>query len=205
MGVADRTPVFLHGLIDVLADDEVDVVGVGTAAEVRELIGRNPDALVIDLRLIGEDPSLCATAREQGVAVVVTVADDGADRVLSIVEEGVNGLWDRDGDVTELRRVVSGALAGTTVVSTDVGAALLERVAAMGAAAREMSGRLTTREHEILGLMARGAGNRAIADALFISENTVRNHVRNVLDKLQAGTRTEAVVRAVRAGLIRLG
>lgn len=195
---------FLHGLVDVLGDEEVDVVGVGTAPEVRELIGRSPDALVIDLRLIREDPSLCATAREQGVAVVVTVADDGADRVLSIVEEGVSGLWDRDGDVTELRRVVSGALAGTTVVSTDVGAALLERVAAVGAAAREMSGHLTTREHEILGLMARGSGNRAIADTLFISENTVRNHVRNVLDKLQAGTRTEAVVRAVRAGLIRL-
>ncbi len=52
--------------------------------------------------------------------------------------------------------------------------------------------------------MADGVGNRAIADALFISENTVRNHVRNVLDKLQARTRTEAVVRAVRAGLIRL-
>ena len=71
-------------------------------------------------------------------------------------------------------------------------------------AARGTAGRLTQREREILELMADGFGNRAIADSLFISENTVRNHVRNVLDKLQARTRTEAVVRAVRAGLIRL-
>lgn len=205
VGVADRTPVFLQGLAGALAAEEVDVVAVQTAPEVRDLIGKSPDALVIDLRLLDEDRSLCAAARDQGVALVVTVADDGADRVLPIVEEGVNGLWDRDGDVTELRRVVSGALSGSSAVSTEVGATLLERIAAASAASREMAGRLTNREHEILDLMAGGAGNRAIADALFISENTVRNHVRNVLDKLQARSRTEAVVRAVRAGLIRLG
>ena len=128
----------------------------------------------------------------------------GHDEVLDLVEDGVNGLWDREGDVAELRRIVTGAMSGTSVVSPDVGAGLLSRIARASEAARGTAGRLTSREREILVLMADGVGNRAIADALFISENTVRNHVRNVLDKLQARTRTEAVVRAVRAGLIRL-
>jgi DNA-binding NarL/FixJ family response regulator len=67
-----------------------------------------------------------------------------------------------------------------------------------------MGGRLTPREREILSLMAEGAGNRMIAETLVISENTVRNHVRSVLEKMHARSRTEAVVRAVKAGLVRL-
>lgn len=205
VAVADQTPVFLHGLLGVLATDDTDVVGAGSISEARDVLGKAPDALVIDLRMAAEDPSLCATARAEGIPVVVTVPHDSSDGVLDVVEEGVNGLWDRDGDIVDLRRTVSGALTGSTIVSPSVGRALAERIAAARAAGRGTLGRLTNREQEILGLMARGAGNRAIADALFISENTVRNHVRNVLDKLQAASRTEAVVRAVRAGLIRLG
>lgn len=205
VAVADRTPVFLHGLVDVLATDGVEVVPASSVSEVRDLIGKSPDALVIDLRMATEDHSLCAVARAEGIPLVVTVPRE-TDGVLDLVEEGVNGLWDRDGDIIDLRRTVSGALmGGTTVISANVGRALAERIAAARASGRSTAGRLTNREHEILSLMAHGAGNRAIADTLFISENTVRNHVRNVLDKLHAASRTEAVVRAVKAGLIRLG
>ena len=203
--VADATPVLLHGLVGVLRAAGYEVTGAATVTELRESLGKQPpDLVLLDVRLLADDDAVCAAARDQGISVVVTVADPD-DRVLELVNEGVNGLWDREGDVGELRRVVTGALAGSPVVSPDVGAALLERIAGAGRAGRETVGQLTSREQEILGHMADGKGNRAIADALFISENTVRNHVRNVLDKLQARTRTEAVVRAVRAGLIRLG
>ena len=204
IGVADATPVFLQGLVAVLSADGHGVSGVGTAAELRDLLGKQPDVVLVDLRLLQHNPDLHRTARDLGVPMVVSVPR-GEDAVLDLVQDGINGLWDREGDVAELRRVVAGALAGAPVVSPDVGAGLLTRIARASEAARGTAGRLTSREREILELMADGFGNRAIADTLFISENTVRNHVRNVLDKLQARTRTEAVVRAVRAGLIRLG
>lgn len=203
VGVADATPVFLQGLVAVLTGEGYEVVGVGSAAEVHEVIGRAPDVLLVDLRLVHEDPALVAEAQNQGLPLIVSVSS-GDEGVLDLVQDGVSGLWDRDGDAAELRRIVAGALAGAPVISPEVGAGLLNRIARASEAARGTAGRLTQREREILELMADGVGNRAIADSLFISENTVRNHVRNVLDKLHARTRTEAVVRAVRAGLIRL-
>ncbi len=199
--VADATPVYRAGLAAELCDHDVWLAT--TPAEAKDLIARGPDLLVLDLRLVATDDSLLQAARDGSVPVVVSVSGD-AHQVLTLVQDGVSGLWDREGDGAELRRIVNGALAGAPMVSPEIGAALMERIAAAGEAARGNS-QLTGREHEILELMADGKGNRAIADRLFISENTVRNHVRNVLDKLQARTRTEAVVRAVRAGLIRLG
>jgi two-component system NarL family response regulator len=201
--VADVTPMFLQGLVAVLANEGFEVSAGATAGDVRDQVAKGPDIIVVDLRLLREEPSLHLLARDLGVPIVVCVGR-GDEEVLDLVQDGVNGLWDREGDVAELRRIVTGAMSGSAVVSPDVGAGLLNRIARASEAARGTAGRLTSREREILELMADGVGNRAIADALFISENTVRNHVRNVLDKLQARTRTEAVVRAVRAGLIRL-
>lgn len=204
VAVADRTPVFLQGLMSVVSDMSCDAMGGGNAAEVRDLLGKDPDILVVDLRLVVTDPGLCEMARSFEVPMVVTVPADSIDEAMTIVDQGVAGLWDRDGDIMELRRIIHGAMSGSTVMSADVGGAILERISSASSALRGVSGRLTVREAEILRLMADGAGNRAIADKLFISENTVRNHVRSVLDKLQAQSRTEAVVRAVKAGLVRL-
>lgn len=203
IGVADRTPVFLRGLVCVLEHESYEVLAATTPGEVRDLVAKGPTALIVDVRILREDSDLQATAQRGNVPLVVVVAP-GDDAVLDLVEDGVAGLWDREGDVAELRRVLNGAQSGAPVVSPEAAAGLLARIARASEAARGTAGRLTSREREILQLMADGSGNRAIAEALFISENTVRNHVRNVLDKLQARTRTEAVVRAVRAGLIRL-
>jgi len=205
IAVADRTPVFLQGLAGVMADGGWDVLVASTASEVRDLLGKAPDLLLIDLRLAATDTDLCALSRERGIPIVITVPHDSVDEAMAIVDQGVAGLWDREGDLIDLRRIVAGALSGSTLMSADVGGAILERIANASSALRLVSGKLTAREREILLLMADGAGNRAIADALFISENTVRNHVRSVLDKLHAQSRTEAVVRAVKAGLVRLG
>ncbi len=201
--MADRTPVFLRGLVSVLEQEELGVSTATSPAEMRDLLGKGPEIMVVDVRILRDDADLQAAIAARGIPLVVVVAP-GDDAVLDLVEDGVAGLWDREGDVAELRRVLNGAQTGAPVVSPEAAAGLLARIARASEAARGTAGRLTSREREILQLMADGSGNRAIAEALFISENTVRNHVRNVLDKLQARTRTEAVVRAVRAGLIRL-
>jgi DNA-binding NarL/FixJ family response regulator len=205
VAVADATPTYLVGLVSTLTSDGVDVIEASSTSSVIDLIGKAPDVLVLDARLLRDDLSLCRVARENQVGVVLTVSKEPLDDLVNQAWEGIVGLWDREGEPHELKRIVAGAFGGESLVSPEVGAALLDRIAQASDSARATVGRLTAREREILSLMADGAGNRAIAEALFISENTVRNHVRNVLDKLQASTRTEAVVRALRAGLVRLG
>ena len=204
VATVDATPVFLRGLYHILASDCVDVLEGSGASEAVDLLGKAPDLLVLDARLLREDPTICRRAQDEGVGVVLIVPRQRVEDLVTVVADGVIGLWDRDGDPIELRRTVESALGGESLVSPESGVALLDRIASASDAARATVGRLTAREREILTLMADGGGNRAIADALFISENTVRNHVRNVLDKLQAKTRTEAVVQAIRTGLVRL-
>ncbi len=204
VATVDATPVFLRGLYHILASEGVDVLEGSGASEAVDLLGKAPDLLVLDARLLREDPTICRRAQDDGVGVVLIVPRQRVEDLVTVVADGVIGLWDRDGDPIELRRTVESALGGESLVSPESGVALLDRIASASDAARATVGRLTAREREILTLMADGGGNRAIADALFISENTVRNHVRNVLDKLQAKTRTEAVVQAIRTGLVRL-
>lgn len=204
IAAVDATPVFLSGLSHLLDNDGVDVLEGSSASDAVDLLGKAPDLLVLDARLLRDDPALCRRAQDDGVGVVLIVPRQRVEDLVAVVADGVIGLWDRDGDPIELRRTVSGALGGESLVSPEAGVALLDRIASASDAARATVGRLTAREREILTLMADGGGNRAIAEALFISENTVRNHVRNVLDKLQARTRTEAVVEAIRTGLVRL-
>lgn len=204
IAAVDGTPVFLRGLFHTLDSDGVEVLEGSSASDAVNLLGKAPDLLLLDARLLSEGPEICRHAQEEGVGVVLIVPTQRVDDLVAVVADGVIGLWDRGGDPMELRRTVAGALGGESLVSPQSGVALLDRIASASDAARATVGRLTAREREILTLMADGVGNRAIAEALFISENTVRNHVRNVLEKLQAKTRTEAVVQAIRTGLVRL-
>lgn len=205
--VADRSPVFVQGLVAVLTrwPRTGSVTGVGTASDARDEMVRSPDLVVLDARLLATGSDLCRLGRDMGAAVVLTVSRETSEDLVSAVADGVRGMWDRDAECDDLLRTLSSAMDGHQVLSASGGAALFAQLAAASAAAGETAAEtLTRREREILSLMAAGAGNRAIAEQLFISENTVRNHVRNVLDKLHARTRTEAVVRAARAGLVRL-
>lgn len=204
IAAVDATPVFLRGLFHTLESEDVDVLEGSSATDAVDLLGKAPDLLLLDARLLHEDPTICRRAQEEGIGVVLMVPKQRVEDLVTVIADGVIGLWDRDGDPMELKRTVAGALGGESLVSPEAGVALLDRIASASDVARATVGRLTNREREILTLMADGGGNRAIAEALFISENTVRNHVRNVLDKLQAKTRTEAVVQAIRAGLVRL-
>ncbi len=188
----------LRGLVELLTDAGYAVAASTSTAEVPELLAKAPDVLLIDLQLLLDEPQLWPEA--QGTRVVIGLVRQSVPEAMPYVQSGVAGIWDRDSSQNELTQVIAGAMSGKPHVSAAVGGEVMNRLSAD----QTMAGLLTAREQEILSLMAEGSGNRVIAEQLVISENTVRNHVRSVLEKMQANSRTEAVVIAARAGLIQI-
>ena len=136
--------------------------------------------------------------------LVVASAASTAD-LAGAVRAGANGVLARESTPEELVGAVRTVAEGRTLLSAEMAATLLDEFASL---VRRADGqepgpaRLTARELDVLRLVAQGLNNRAIAERLFISENTVKNHVRSIHEKLQVHSRTEAVVRAVRDGLL---
>jgi two-component system NarL family response regulator len=210
--VADRAPLVRRGVADVLRDVvELELVGetddaAGVAALVASL---DVDVVLLDLGLAGGGVVACERLREErpGVHVVVlTDADDDA-ALAGAVRAGARGYLLRDTTADELVEAVVTVAAGNSLLSPAMAVRLLDEFAVLVRrhdGAGEGTGSLSRRELEVLTLVAQGLNNRAIAESLFISENTVKNHVRNIHEKLQVHSRMEAVVRAVRDGVLQI-
>lgn len=183
----------LRGLLSGWADLNV----VADRSEAGEL-EPELDAAVVDL---GAGP-LPAALLEADLPVVVLVSD--AARAVEAAEAGARAVLLRDGDGARIRAAVLAVCAGLTVVDEPFREALLRVDAGEGPEIRsDRAGEeLTPREREVLGLLAQGLSNRALGRRLGISENTARFHVNSILAKLGARSRTDAVVRAARLGLV---
>jgi DNA-binding NarL/FixJ family response regulator len=201
--LVDDHPVFRDGLADLLRtapDIEVLAVG-GTGEEAVELVARLvPDVLVVDLHMPGlggvEAIRRILPARPD-VRVLVLTMDDADALVVAAVRAGARGYLLKDSEPDDVLRAVRAVARGEAVF----GAALAGRLAGLFAGPAQPFHRLTAREREVLGLVARGLGNAVIAERLGISPKTVRNIVSAVLVKLPAADRAEAVVLAREAGL----
>lgn len=149
------------------------------------------------LPVIGRGPA--------SVPVVVAVDPARVNEWMRPLSVGIDVIWDCTEGRTTLGTAIEAALRRQPFVSDGLGSLLIgqlsDRLDGHDAASVWA---LTRREREILALLAEGRSNRSIAGELFISENTVKNHVGSILDKLQAASRTEAVALAARAGLVTL-
>ncbi|ROS75324.1 response regulator transcription factor [Cellulomonas sp. PhB143] len=202
--LADDHPVVRAGLRAVLeTEPDVRVVAeLGTAEElVARVLRRDPaDVLLVDLRF-GEGRLGGAEATRQIVAaggppvLILTTYDSDAD-ILSAIEAGAAGYLLKDAPTAELVGAVRASAAGGVALGPAVQRRLLGRVRAPGVS-------LTARELEVLGLVAEGRSNEAIARELFLSVATVKSHLAHVYDKLGAGSRTAAVATARRRGMLR--
>ena len=210
--VADRQPLFRRGVADVIAD-EPDLVVVGETDDAGALVevvtrGR-ADVVLLDLGVRGGGVEACAALRDTQPdvrVVVLTHADDDAD-LAGAVRAGARGYLLKDTTPNELVHAVRAVAAGSSLLSPAMATRLLDEFAVLvrrqdGPA--EGTGSLSRRELEVLTLVAQGLNNRSIAEQLFISENTVKNHIRNIHEKLQVHSRMEAVVRAVREGVLQI-
>lgn len=163
-----------------------------------------PDVVVYDFgwNAAGMLERLTSIVEEATPTLVLLPDDAYAGAVWAALHPvGARGLLLRDSSAETLRTAIAGVCAGLWVLEPALAANALAPVPAVDETPLEA---LTPREHEVLQLLAEGLANKAIALRLKISENTVKFHVNAILGKLNAQSRTEAVVRATRAGLILL-
>ena len=203
--LADDHPVFAQGLRAVLeAEDDVQVVAVaGTGrAAVEAALAEVPEVAVLDIAMPDGD-GLWATARlrEAGLptrVLVLTMSDD-AESVFAALRAGATGYAVKGAGPDEVVAAVRAVARGEVIFGQGVAERMLSHFSR--AATAGPFPQLTEREHEVLDLLARGFDNPAVARRLAVSGKTVRNHVSNIIAKLQVVDRTAAIIRARDAGL----
>ncbi|EHR52199.1 response regulator containing a CheY-like receiver domain and an HTH DNA-binding domain [Saccharomonospora marina XMU15] len=184
-----------------------DITVVGEAKDGRDALrylaesAVRPDVVLMDLLMPGIDgvEATSVIARDYpGVAVVVLTSFGEGERVRAALEAGASGYLLKDAEPEEVADAVRAAMRGETRLSGRVARCLTRELSAPGSGLAA----LTSREREILKLVAQGCSNREIAQRLTISERTARTHVSNVLAKLQLASRTQAALLAIREGLV---
>jgi DNA-binding NarL/FixJ family response regulator len=210
--VADDHPVVRDGLVAMLrAGREFDVIGEATnGAEAVHLVEEEaPDVLLLDLEMPGLD-GVAVLRRLREIAsptraIVFTVFDTD-ERIIAAVEAGAKGYLLKGVPRAEIFNAIRVVHAGGSLLQPVVAARVLEHVASRGRGAAPATDEiaLTPRESSVLQLLARGRSNKQIAATLGVSERTVKFHVSALFTKLGATNRTEAVTRAIQAGLTTL-
>lgn len=202
--IVDDHRMFAQSL-QALLGSEPDLLVVGTAttlAAARAVVATEPvDVVLLDLRLpdgSGIDGVRALRSLSPTSRVVVLTAHAADDTLLDAVAAGAAGYLTKDLDATELVAAIHAAASGETLVPPAVLQRLLPRLSAAQPAAAE----LTAREREILALFVEGLTNAEIAERLGVSVHTVRNHVQNLLAKLGAHSKLEALAIALRRGLV---
>ena len=212
--VVDDHALFRRGLQMVLKQ-EGDIEVVGEAADGNEAVEKAqetmPDVILMDVRMPHRS-GIEATQQIKDLLphvkiLMLTISDEEAD-LYEAIKAGASGYLLKEISIDEVAEAIRSVSAGQSRLSPSMAAKLLQEFAAMSkraAEARQLPApRLTDREMEVLRLVAQGLNNRDIAKELFISENTVKNHIRNILEKLHLHSRMEAVVYAVREKLLEI-
>ena len=201
-------------LLRLQLDLEADLQVVGEAASGAEAVERvselAPDIVLLDLDLGGRSGLAHVAQLHEAAPSARIVALSGTEKVADMVEAfraGAVGFLSKQHPVEEFPDALRAVHAGQSLLPAEAASAVLtafrEEARPMSPAAMVTAG-LSGRELEVLNLLARSMSNREIAGELYISENTVKNHVSNVLSKLEVRTRVEAVTSALSAGLIEL-
>jgi NarL family two-component system response regulator LiaR len=207
--IADDHAVVRQGLRTFLElQAEIEVVGEADDGEdaLAAVERLSPDVVLMDLvmpGLSGIEAIERIRERRPAVRVIVLTSFGDDEKVFAAVRAGAAGYLLKDVQPQELVTAIVRAHRGEALLHPAVAARLMEEFVADGG--RRASGDLLTpREHEVLGLIARGMSNKVIARELGVAERTVKTHVSNILGKLRLTDRTQAALYAVREGLVDL-
>ena len=205
--IADDHPLFRDGL-SALVDEGPDTELAGSATTGTEAvdlaIATQPDVVVMDLHmpgLNGIEATRRIVADSPHIAVLVLTMFDDDDSIFSALRAGARGYLLKGADQEQIRAAIRAAANGEIIFGTQLAARMLAYFTAGATAPPQAFPQLTDREREVLDLVAQGRANSAIAAKLGLSQKTVRNHVSNILTKLQVADRAQAIVQARDAGL----
>jgi DNA-binding NarL/FixJ family response regulator len=208
--IVDDHDLFRSGLRNLLEEEGVHVVGEAAAGQealeiVRELA---PDVVVMDLNMPGMG-GVEATRHISSIApltrvVMLTISDQDND-VIDAILAGACGYLLKDSSIQDLITGIQAAALGESLISPAIAAKVLQRIRASSSQPeieQTIRSELSDREIEVLKLIANGKDNAMIAAELHISPKTVKNHISNILMKLQIENRIQAAVYAVRSGIV---
>jgi len=208
--IVDDHDLFRSGLRNLLEDDGVHIVGEAAAGhEALEIVREvAPDVVVMDLNMPGmggvEATRHISTVAPLTRVVMLTISDQDND-VIDAILAGACGYLLKDSSIQELITGIRAASRGESLISPTIAAKVLQRVRASSTQPEIEStirAELSEREIEVLKLIANGKDNAMIAAELHISPKTVKNHISNILMKLQIDNRIQAAVYAVRSGIV---
>ena len=198
--IVDDNRLLRHGLVAMLAEHE-DFEVVGTAASGHEALEQikalRPKVALIDIGMPGKDGIEVTQALHDDfpeVKVIILGMPDLTDEIMACIEAGAAGYAIKEASFDSLVETIRSANRGESFCSPRMAASLFSRVAELtGERIPRSSIRLTPREVQIINKIAEGLSNKEVADRLCIEVQTVKNHVHNILDKLQLHNRLEAV------------
>ena len=205
--VADDHSLFRDGIVSLLeaaGHQVIGQVGDGRAA-VEAALELKPDLVLLDITMpIMDGPQALRKIKAElpETQVVMLTVSDEDELLLDSVSSGASGYMLKSLTAEEFLDLLQGLENGEAALTGKMTARLIKGVADRPQPREQPFNALSAREIELLGLVAAGHSNKAVADLLSISENTVKYHMKNILQKLAAKNRTQAVTQAIRAGLL---
>ncbi|MFZ5857941.1 MAG: response regulator [Chloroflexota bacterium] len=207
--VADDHKLFRQGLISLMKtrEDFVEVVGEAETGEdaVKMAEELRPDVILMDIYMPGMDGLQAAKEireRFPKIAIVMLTSSERDGHLYEAVKIGVAGYLLKSLDATELFDLLIGVMKGDVAMTRSMAGQMLKAVANRVVDSHKGEQALTERELFVLRLVASGASNSEIAETLSISVNTVKSHLKNILEKLQLENRTQAATYAIKHGLV---
>ncbi|HEX2381252.1 MAG TPA: response regulator transcription factor [Acidimicrobiales bacterium] len=208
--ICDDHALFRRGLVMVLeSEDGIEVVAEAEDGEeaIRRAQDAAPDVVLMDVRMprmSGIDATRAISETAPAAKVLMLTVSDEEEDLYEAVKAGATGYLLKEISIEEVANAIRAVVTGQSLISPSMASKLLSEFNNLARQAQQkvVAPKLTDRELQVLKLVAQGMSNREAAETLFISENTVKNHVRNILEKLHLHSRMEAVVYAVREKLL---
>jgi len=199
--IVDDHPVVRAGLSSMLATQTgIEVAGsAASGEEALDMVRRDmPDVLLLDLRMPGMsgiDTLLALREMKASARVIILTSFEMDENIYRAVQAGALGYLLKDTSQTQMLEAIATVHSGKRYIPSQIAARLAERM---------MRSNLTPRELEILEMLAKGLTNKQIGAGLSISDNTVRNHVNSIMEKMEVCDRTEAVAVAIQQGILQI-
>ena len=204
--VVDDHALFRAGLVSLLSQmPELEIVGEASDGQEALLVVErtSPDVVLLDVNMpiMGGVETVEAMREKDAPRILMLTISKHDKDLFGAISAGADGYLLKNSEPEELRRAINLVAEGKSVLSPEVTARVLKAVSGVQGIPAEIG--LSPREMEVLDCLAQGKTSSEIASDLFITENTVKTHVRHILEKLEAANRAEAVSRAIQLGLIR--